>query len=44
MLDELTGLYYFAARFYDDTTGRFITEDSDNAARQIANSYRSRCA
>jgi RHS repeat-associated protein len=34
MLDTLTGLYYFAARLCDDSTGRFITEDS-NASRGI---------
>jgi RHS repeat-associated protein len=28
-----TGLYYFGARFYDPTTGRFITEDSYNGSK-----------
>ena len=28
LLDEATGLYYEGARYYDPTTGRFITEDS----------------
>ena len=30
LLDESTGLYYEGARYYDPTTGRFITEDSYN--------------
>ena len=29
-LDAATGLYYFDARYYDPTTGRFVTEDSYN--------------
>jgi RHS repeat-associated protein len=28
--DAATGLYYYGARFYDPTTGRFVTEDSNN--------------
>ena len=28
LLDEATGLYYEGARYYDPTTGRFVTEDS----------------
>ena len=27
-LDSATGLYYMGARYYDPTTGRFVTEDS----------------
>jgi RHS repeat-associated protein len=30
MMDALTGLYYFGARFYDDAVGRFIAEDSSS--------------
>ena len=26
--DSVTGLYYFGARFYDPTIGRFVTQDS----------------
>ena len=26
--DKATGLYYYGARYYDPTIGRFITEDS----------------
>jgi RHS repeat-associated protein len=26
--DSATGLYYFGARYYDPSTGRFISEDS----------------
>ncbi|HEV2225634.1 MAG TPA: RHS repeat-associated core domain-containing protein, partial [Nitrososphaerales archaeon] len=26
--DSATGLYYFGARYYDPTTGRFVTQDS----------------
>jgi RHS repeat-associated protein len=28
MSDSVTGLYYYGARFYDPTIGRFITQDS----------------
>ena len=28
LLDEATGLYYEGARYYDPSTGRFVTEDS----------------
>jgi RHS repeat-associated protein len=31
--DAATGLYYFAARFYDPSLGRFITEDSYNGTK-----------
>ena len=33
LLDEATGLYYEGARYYDPTTGRFITEDSYNGTK-----------
>ncbi len=26
--DSATGLYYFGARYYDPTIGRFVTQDS----------------
>ncbi len=26
--DKATGLYYYGARYYDPTIGRFITEDT----------------
>jgi RHS repeat-associated protein len=32
MMDSITGLYYFGARFYDDAIGRFITEDSSSGS------------
>jgi RHS repeat-associated protein len=31
--DTVTGLYYFAARYYDPSLGRFITEDSYNGTK-----------
>ena len=33
MMDALTGLYYFGARFYDDAAERFMTEDSSTGGR-----------
>jgi RHS repeat-associated protein len=30
---SVTGLYYFGARFYDEATGRFITEDSNTGTQ-----------
>jgi len=32
--DGSTGLYYFGARYYDPTTGRFVTEDSHRGSLQ----------
>lgn len=41
-LDDTTGLYYYRARYYDPSTGRFITPDSivqDPADPQAYNRY-----
>lgn len=32
--DSATGLYYFGARFYDPTIGRFVTEDSYGGSQE----------
>jgi len=32
-LDSATGLYYYGARYYDDSIGRFITQDSWNGTK-----------
>ena len=38
--DEETGLYYFRARFYDPTAGRFLTQDPIGFAGGDVNLYR----
>jgi len=34
LIDSVTGLYYFGARYYDPESGRFITEDSKAGSLQ----------
>jgi RHS repeat-associated protein len=36
-LDAESGLYYFRARYYDPTAGRFLTEDPNPLTRQLNN-------
>jgi RHS repeat-associated protein len=35
-LDSETGLYYYRARYYDPSTGRFLSEDPSQFARGVA--------
>lgn len=37
--DGSTGFYYFGARFYDPTTGRFVTQDSSSGVQEDPQSF-----
>jgi RHS repeat-associated protein len=41
--DSTTGLYYYGARYYDDSIGRFITQDSIPPPRSYAPSCGASC-